>query len=582
MAANYDRLFEPPEGGEIRDDAAAEPDFDIDSGFDISSPAAPPPTPTSPPRPNGHAPPPMPVDWNNQPPPARPETPRPPMPVDYDRLFEPTEGAETPDEATSHQDYDVDSPSPTPPMPTSTPWPNGHEPPPMPVNWTAQPPPAASRRRPMPVGRAAQAPPARPEPPTPPTAGAQVPTQRSRQARHMRDGQSDTPGSRAKSQHSHRVQDGNAKPAGRPSVPLRPSAPPAGSPSPAARYGDAPTAERNGPGRAGARVASQVASTSTVTTADQREKSATADLGVKPTTKRPAARMVSRRGWRRWVHALTRINFGLSRDEKYEVELKNRIRRTVHGSYEIGVLGLKGGAGKTSVTAALGSVFAQVRGDRILVVDADPVSGNLADRVGRQTAASIADLVANRALSHYNDIRAHTSMNAANLEVLGAANYNAARPTLSEEDWKRAVALVPRYYNLVLADCGADLFGPAARGVLAAASGLVIMSSASVDGARQAAVALDWLRYNGHLHLLSRACVVINHVVPGESKKAVPDLVAQFQPHVQPGRVIVLPWDEHIAAGTEVKFALLSAAYQRKIIELAAALSDDFDRGERR
>ena len=299
-------------------------------------------------------------------------------------------------------------------------------------------------------------------------------------------------------------------------------------------------------------------------------------------TKRPAARMVSRRGWRRRVHALTRINFGLSRDEKYELELQNRIRRTIRGSYEIGVLGLKGGAGKTSVTAALGSVFAHVRGDRVLALDADPVSGNLADRVGRQTSATISDLVFNRALSHYNDIRAHTSMNAVKLEVLAAADYSGTRSRLSEEDWKLALSMIPRYYNLVLADCGADLFGPAARGVLAAASGLVIMSSASVDGVRQAAVALDWLGHNGYRDLLNRACVVVNHVVGEGSTKTDNDLSRQFQQMVQPGRVIVLPWDEHVAAGSEVRFDLLGEVYQRRITELAAALSDDFDGGERR
>ncbi len=279
---------------------------------------------------------------------------------------------------------------------------------------------------------------------------------------------------------------------------------------------------------------------------------------------------------------MTRINFGLSRDEKYEIDLHTRIRRQIRGSYEIGVLGLKGGAGKTAVTAALGSVFAQVRGDRILAVDADPASGNLADRVGRQSAATIADLVANQALAHYNDVRAHTSMNAVNLEVLPAAEYSVARRTLSEEDWHSVVAAVPRYYNLVVADCGADLFGPATRGVLSTASGLVIVSSVSIDAARQAGVALDWLRHNGYQALLDRACVVLNHVAPGEPNITVRELVRVFEQRVQPGRVIVLPWDKQIAAGTEIQIDLLGDTYQRRIVELAAALSDDFDRGEGR
>ena len=87
---------------------------------------------------------------------------------------------------------------------------------------------------------------------------------------------------------------------------------------------------------------------------------------------------------------------------------------------------------------------------------------------------------------------------------------------------------------------------------------------------------------NGYQDLLGRSCVVINHVVPGRPNIDVADLVQQFERHVPPGRVIVLPWDKHIAAGTEIQLDLLSRTFQRRVVELAAALSDDFDRLERR
>lgn len=38
----------------------------------------------------------------------------------------------------------------------------------------------------------------------------------------------------------------------------------------------------------------------------------------KPKATKPP-KVVSQRGWRHWVHALTRINLGLSPDEKYEL-----------------------------------------------------------------------------------------------------------------------------------------------------------------------------------------------------------------------------------------------------------------------
>jgi MinD-like ATPase involved in chromosome partitioning or flagellar assembly len=190
--------------------------------------------------------------------------------------------------------------------------------------------------------------------------------------------------------------------------------------------------------------------------------------------------------------------------------------------------------------------------------------------------------LSDKELARYNDIRAYTSMNGANLEVLSSDEYSGARREFNEEDWSAAVGIVSRYYNLVLADCGAGLFQSGSRGVLSTVSGLVIVASASIDGARQAAVTMDWLRQNGYQDLMGRSCVVINHVVPGKPNIDVDDLVQQFERHVPPGRVIVLPWDKHIAAGTEIQLELLSNTFRRRIVELAAALSDDFDRLERR
>lgn len=346
---------------------------------------------------------------------------------------------------------------------------------------------------------------------------------------------------------------------------------PAPAPAPSQHFAESPS-EMDLVRRVG-----QPAQTSAATIGNHRAIDALSHVGVKSAVKMP-----SQRGWRHLLYLLTRINLGLSPDELYEMDLHTRIRRNARDSYQIGVFGLKGGVGKTAITVSLGSALSKVRGDRILAIDADPDGGNLADRAGRQSAATIADLLSDKELARYNDIRAYTSMNGSNLEILSSDDYSAARREFNDEDWKEATSIVSRYYNLVLADCGAGLFQPAARGVLSTVSGLVIVASASIDGARQAAITMDWLRQNGYQDLLGRSCVVINHVVPGKPNIDIEDLVQQFERHVPPGRVIVLPYDKHIAAGTEIQLDLLGKDFRRRVIELAAALSDDFDRLERR
>ncbi|BBZ63345.1 MinD/ParA family ATP-binding protein [Mycolicibacterium monacense] len=475
------------------------------------------------------------------------------MSADYDRLFHSPDAAQTPDEATVHVDRDAlmqgTAPAPAPAGGSNNA--DGAAPPPLPIT------PPRTQAAPAPPPRHAEI--TTQMPPTTQAPTSQGPVPQRPPNGMMRTPQTNLPGG------------------ARFEAPRQASAPaprPAPAPPPSAHFAEAPPAEVAWPQ---SQPPAQPAPTSAAAMGNHRAIDALSHVGVKSAVKMP-----SQRGWRHVLYLLTRINLGLSPDEMYEMDLHARIRRNARDSYQIGVLGLKGGVGKTAVTVALGSTLAKVRGDRILAIDADPDAGNLADRAGRQSAATIADLLSDKELDRYNDIRAYTSMNGANLEVLSSEEYSQARREFNDDDWKGATDVVSRYYNLVLADCGAGLFQPASRAVLSTVSGLVIVASASIDGARQAAVTMDWMRQNGYQDLLGRSCVVINHVVPGKPNIDVDDLVQQFERHVAPGRVIVLPWDKHIAAGTEIQLDLLDKVFQRRITELAAALSDDFDRLERR
>ena len=474
------------------------------------------------------------------------------MSADYDRLFHSSGAADAADEdAAAHRESGV-SPAGATPMPVSAPGSGAggagfaaeHAAPPMPIAPTQSstaPPPRASEIT------------------------SQIPAATSTGPQRVQNGMLRTPQTNPAA--GARFEQQYAAPAPQPR-----SAP---APAPSQHFQEVP--EAAWPQAAAPVVAGQPAPTSAATIGNHRAIDALSHVGV-----RSAVKMPSQRGWRHWLYLLTRINMGPSPDEIYEMDLQARVRRNARDSYQIGVFGLKGGVGKTAVTVALCSALSRVRGDRILAIDADPDGGNLADRAGRQSAATVSDLLSDKELSRYNDIRAYTSMNAANLEVLSSEEYSAARREFNDDDWKAAVGVVSRYYNLVLADCGAGLFTPSSRGVLSTVSGMVIVASASIDGARQAAVTMDWLRQNGYQDLLGRSCVVINHVTPGKTNIDVEDLVQQFERHVAPGRVVVLPWDKHIAAGTEIQLDLLSKTFQRRILELAASLSDDFDRLERR
>nr|WP_082970429.1 MinD/ParA family protein [Mycobacterium sp. E2989] len=452
-----------------------------------------------------------------------------------------------------------------------------------PVATTPEAPPVERPKQPPPESdRLQQPPPAEPKPPAPqpePEPRTHAPAQHARHARRANRGDADGQDlpNTGPSRHSHRAKP--TTPSAAPSPRVSPSAakPNGGPVPPASKQRERDLAPARPAAQRPAESPAHRGSPPAPANGDRGPGSAVTHTGPKPADTAEAD-AVPQRGWRRWVYASTRINVGLSRDEKYELDLHRRIRRLPRGAHEIAIVGLKGGVGKTAVTVALGSVLAQVRGDRILAFDADADSGNLADRVGRRPASSVADLLARKDLSHYNDVRAHTGVNAVNLEVLAAQEYSSAPRPFSAADWRYAADAVSRFYNVVLADCGAGL----TRGVLATASGVVIVTTPSIDGSRQATVAIDWLRNSGRQELLSRACVVINHVAPGEPNVAITGLVRQFSQDVRPERIVVLPWDKHVGAGKEIEIGQLDPVYKRRITELAAALSDDFDRGERR
>jgi len=79
-------------------------------------------------------------------------------------------------------------------------------------------------------------------------------------------------------------------------------------------------------------------------------------------------------GWRRWVHWWTGglLNPGPGGDELARRALLHRIRRPLLDTHRIAVTSIKGGVGKTTVAACLGLVLAEHRGDRVVVLDANP------------------------------------------------------------------------------------------------------------------------------------------------------------------------------------------------------------------
>ncbi|CAN3983040.1 MinD/ParA family ATP-binding protein [Kitasatospora purpeofusca] len=256
------------------------------------------------------------------------------------------------------------------------------------------------------------------------------------------------------------------------------------------------------------------------------------------------------------------------------------IRTPVLSCYRIAVISLKGGVGKTTTTTALGATLASERQDKVIAIDANPDAGTLGRRVKRQTGATIRDLVT--AIPHlrsYMDIRQFTSQDLhSGLEILANDVDPAVSTTFNDSDYRQVIDVLGRQYPIILTDSGTGLLYSAMRGVLDLADQLIIVSTPSVDGASSASTTLDWLSAHGYADLVQRSITVVSGVRETAKMIKVEDIVAHFQTRCR--GVVVVPFDESLAAGAEVNLDMMRPKVREAYFELATLVAEDIVRAQ--
>ncbi|MYZ13520.1 MinD/ParA family protein, partial [Streptomyces sp. SID337] len=275
----------------------------------------------------------------------------------------------------------------------------------------------------------------------------------------------------------------------------------------------------------------------------------------------------------------SRFKLGGKKEEAERQRKLELIRTPVLSCYRIAVISLKGGVGKTTTTTALGSTLATERQDKILAIDANPDAGTLGRRVRRETGATIRDLVqAIPYINSYMDIRRFTSQAPSGLEIIANDVDPAVSTTFNDEDYRRAIDVLGKQYPIILTDSGTGLLYSAMRGVLDLADQLIIISTPSVDGASSASTTLDWLSAHGYADLVSRSITVISGVRETGKMIKVDDIVSHFETRCR--GVVVVPFDEHLAAGAEVDLDMMRPKVREAYFNLSAMVAEDFVRAQ--
>ncbi|MFR9805746.1 AAA family ATPase [Pseudonocardia sp. RS010] len=280
------------------------------------------------------------------------------------------------------------------------------------------------------------------------------------------------------------------------------------------------------------------------------------------------------RGWRRVLHAATlgRVDPGPSPAQLAAQDRLARVRSHLAGTHRVAVTSLKGGVGKTTVTACLGLALAEHRGDRILALDANPDAGTLADRLTGHSDRTVRDLLDDLgAIDSWTAVSRYTSL-AGRLQVLASEQDPAAGEAFSRDDYLRADEVLARFFSVVITDSGTGMVHSAMAGTLDVADSLVVVGSPTVDGAGRASKTLDWLVAHGREPLVADAVVVLVGRAGREIDTAA--LRAHFTGRCR--AVVEVPHDPHLATGGRIEQGRLRQATREAFLELAAAVAEAF------
>ena len=268
------------------------------------------------------------------------------------------------------------------------------------------------------------------------------------------------------------------------------------------------------------------------------------------------------------------INIGDSVRVKERKALDARIHKQFEGGARfIPILTRKGGVGKTTMTTLLGMALADVRDDRVIAIDANPDRGTLAERIHKQTRATVRDVVSKRnAIPTFSDFQTYISRDETRLDILASDTDPLLAQAFDEYDYNVVADEAARYYSLVLTDCGTGIVHSVMKATLERADEIVIVSGGSVDEARLASETLTWLESNGYGALARNAVVALNTATHATNLVKLDEIEAHFNSRVR--SVVRMPYDPHIAAGAIINYSELKPLTVRSARELAALVMD--------
>lgn len=242
------------------------------------------------------------------------------------------------------------------------------------------------------------------------------------------------------------------------------------------------------------------------------------------------------------------------------------LQQPVTTGRQISVTSIRGGAGKTTVAALLGTTYAHYRQDPVLVVEADPALGSLPLRLGaetlRWTIGDFADIVEPQ--MSLLDITGYLVQLPGNAWLLPGSQGQIGA-MLGSKAYEGVMVSLRRYFGVTVVDCE-TLPAEVARVALSASQARVLTAPATLEGVTSTYAVLQWMQGLPQ-HVIAGTVVVLTELVPHPGL----DLAEAAEKLRSTGASVqVLPYDRHLAAGGLIRTELLAHSTREAATRLAA------------
>ncbi|MFI1160635.1 hypothetical protein [Streptomyces sioyaensis] len=242
------------------------------------------------------------------------------------------------------------------------------------------------------------------------------------------------------------------------------------------------------------------------------------------------------------------------------------IQQPVTTGRQISVTSIRGGAGKSTVSALLALTYAHYRADPVLAVEADPALGTLPHRLGatevRWSGTDLAQIVDPSML--ITDLTGYLIPFPGGGWLL-PGSQGAIGTRLDIDTYRVVMTSLRRYFATTVVDCE-TLPAEVARTALVTTQARILVCPATPEGVAATRSVLDWVG-GVHPRMLPTTVVVLSHVAPDTGLD-----VRKAAEHLGAGGAVVLPlpYDRHLAAGGAIRTELLGERTLQAAARIAA------------